>query len=104
MRQLFANGYVAKPDRKQNHRVPLGETIYWLGREGAALVAGLQGATMRNFRWLRRPRYSMLSHDLAVNDFRITVAEALANEARFVFRILGGRGRISITAGQGHLH
>lgn len=86
MRQLCANGYVAAPDRDNIHRVPRGETIYWLGKEGAALVAGLQGMALHDFHWLRRPRYAMLSHDLAVNDFRIIVQTAAGRQSELTLQ------------------
>ena len=71
MRLLFDHGYVNMPDPKNLHRVPYGETIYWLGREGAKLIAGLQGLTLKSFKWRNRPRYSLIRHHLAVNDFRL---------------------------------
>ena len=40
LRALFDNGYLNMPDRDNVHRVPLGETIYFLGKKGAAMVAG----------------------------------------------------------------
>ena len=51
MHTLTQNGYIAQPSQKTRHRVPLGETIYWLNSKGAALVAGLQGQPLRYFRW-----------------------------------------------------
>jgi hypothetical protein len=55
--------------------VPLGETIYWLNRNGASLVARLQGQTLSRFKWRKKPRSSQIAHDLRVNDFRIAVRE-----------------------------
>ena len=37
MRALFDHGYVNMPDTANVYRVPLGETIYLLGKKGAAL-------------------------------------------------------------------
>ena len=76
MRQLFDHGYVNMPDEANAHRVPLGETIYFLDKPGAALVAGLRGEDIVHFSWRDEPRWSMIAHDLAVNDFRIDVMEA----------------------------
>ena len=64
MRALFDNGYVQMPDPENIHKVPLGETIYWLGHKGASIVAGLRGHPVRQFRWKKKPRYSLLEHDL----------------------------------------
>jgi hypothetical protein len=43
MRLLFDNAYVNMPDLESIHQVPAGETIYWLDKKGAAIVAGLSG-------------------------------------------------------------
>ncbi len=77
MRLLFDNGFVALPSRDKMHQVPLGETIYWLDKQGAAIVAAAQGKLLRQFSWRRQPRYSLIAHDLAVNDFRIAVLQAI---------------------------
>lgn len=76
MRALIQNGYVSQPPVNTRHRIPLGESIYWLNTKGAALVAGLQGQQLKYFRWRNQPRYSLITHDLAVNDFRIAVLKA----------------------------
>lgn len=76
MRALFDHGYVSMPDTEEIHRVPVGEVIYWLDKKGAKLVAGLYGETLSQFPWRRKPRWSMLEHDLTVNDIRIAVREA----------------------------
>ena len=76
MRMLYDNEFVNMPGPENIHQVPLGETIYWLEKKGASLVAGLQGQPLKTFRWRNRPRYSQIDHDLRVNDFRIAVCEA----------------------------
>ncbi len=78
MHKLIANGYIARPTPEQQHRAPLGETVYWLGSKGAAVVAGLQGMTLRDFRWRQQPRLSQIDHNLAVTDFRLDVLQAVA--------------------------
>lgn len=80
MRTLVSNGYVAMPDADTQHLVPRDEVIYWLARKGAALVAGRAGKSLRELRWRGKPRYSLISHDLRVNDMRIAVQ--LAAEKR----------------------
>jgi hypothetical protein len=77
LRVLFDNGYLNMPDRDNAHRVPLGETIYFLGAKGASVVAGLQGELPKDFPWRRQPRWSLISHDLAVNEFRIAVMQSV---------------------------
>lgn len=76
MRLLFDNGYVNTPGPTTIHRVPLGESVYWLSRKGAEIVAGLQGEPLRRFPWRRQPRYALLGHDLAVNDVRLALMQA----------------------------
>jgi hypothetical protein len=76
LRALFANGYVNMPGVSTIHKVPHQETIYWLDKRGAEVVAALYGEPYKGFPWRRRPRWSTISHDLLVNDFRIDVMEA----------------------------
>lgn len=76
MRLLFYHGYVNMPGDGEIHQVPLGETIYWLDEKGAAVVAGLYGETLEEFKWRDKPRWSLISHDLEVNNFRIAVLGA----------------------------
>jgi hypothetical protein len=75
MRLLYDNAYVNMPDPQTIHQVPAGETIYWLDRKGAAIVAGLRGQDVSRLKWRKQPRYSLIEHDLKVNDFRIAVRE-----------------------------
>lgn len=76
MRTLFANGYVNMPDASHIHQVPMGETIYWLNKKGAAVVAAMYGVPLEDFSWRREPRWSWLPHDLAVIDFRLRIMQA----------------------------
>lgn len=75
MQALFNHGYVQMPEEEDAYRVPFGEVIYWLDKKGAELVAGLRGETLAHFPWRRKPRWSMVTHDLLVNDVRIAVQE-----------------------------
>lgn len=86
MRLLCMHGYLQQPGKTMMHQVPWGETIYWLGRKGASLLAGLQGQTLKQFRWRRQPRYSQIAHDLAVNDFRLDMAEAVTSSSFLTLR------------------
>lgn len=80
MRVLFDNAYVNMPDPASIHQVPVGETVYWLDRKGAALVAGLSGKRPNQMKWRKGPRYSLIEHDLKVNDFRIALQDACRSE------------------------
>jgi hypothetical protein len=77
LRDLCNNGYLAMPQSEEDLRwVPLGETVYWLDIEGAKVLAGLRGLDYPDFEWRPAGRWSKITHDLAVNDFRLTIAEA----------------------------
>lgn len=86
MRTLFTNGFVRMPDAKTIHRVPLGETIYWLDEKGAEVVAESYGTTVSDLTWRRNPRWAQLEHDLAVNDFRLWVQQACAADSQLELR------------------
>ena len=73
---LFQHGYLARPTRQQRASLPC--MIYCLDRRGAEHVAGLSGLSLREFAWRRAPRWSQVTHDLAVNDFRLDVMTACA--------------------------
>ena len=75
MRLLFDNAYVNMPEPETIHQVPAGEAIYWLDLKGAAVVAGLRGRSASRLKWRKQPRFSLIEHDLKVNDFRIAVRE-----------------------------
>lgn len=74
MRLLFRHGYVARPDRRQRASIP--HMVYWLTEHGAAYVAGLSGTPFKEFAYRGEPKWLQLTHDLAVNDVRITLMEA----------------------------
>ncbi len=74
LRLLFQQGYLARPSYKK--RASLTHMVYWLDTKGAAYVAGLSGATINEFPYVKEPRWSQLDHDIAVNDFRIAVTRA----------------------------
>ena len=77
LRDLCNNGYLTMPTSDEGLRwVPLGETVYWLDTKGARTLADLKGVDEADFRWRRAGRWSKISHDLAVNDFRLIMTEA----------------------------
>lgn len=82
MRRLYDHNFVNKPTSQSIHQVPLGASIFWLGRKGAEMVASLQGRDFKDLQWRKKPRYSQVAHDLAVNDFRIIVNSASENNSQ----------------------
>ena len=86
LRALAAHDLVRSPKPAERHLVPAGEQIYWLGKRGAEQVAGLQGQQVQAFPWRRTPRWSILQHDLAVNDFRIDVQRAVSTDPRLTLQ------------------
>ncbi len=87
MRALAAYDYVRCPSDSERHLVPAGEQVYWLGRRGAKYLAGLQGEGLRSFPWRKTARWSLLLHDLAVNDFRLNVTEAVSNDPQLTLQV-----------------
>jgi hypothetical protein len=76
LRDLCNNGYLTMPDAEEGMRwVPIGETVYWLDTEGAKVLAGLQGVDYEEFGWRQVGRWSKIAHDLAVNDFHLSIAQ-----------------------------
>ena len=71
MSLLFHHGYVARPDRKR--RAAITNTIYWLSKKGANYVAGLSGQNLNEFKYRKEPKWFTLDHDVAVNDFRLSL-------------------------------
>lgn len=80
LRLLYQNRYLDMPDDDNVHRVPQGETVYWLDTLGAEVVAGLHGLELKDFTWRKMGRWSLIAHDLAVNNFRLDVIEACEQE------------------------
>lgn len=77
MKLMFQHGYVARPDRKRRASLPY--MVYWLAEKGAEYVAGLGGLTLENFKWHKALRWSLVRHDVAINDFRIVIEKACNN-------------------------
>jgi hypothetical protein len=86
LRLLTKHGYLQQPIQSRLHQVPWGQTIYWLGRKGAEIIAALHSQNLKHFRWRNSPRYSQIAHDLAVNNFRICVLEATEAEPTLSLR------------------
>lgn len=64
------------------------QTIYFVGRRGDVYVAqelGLESKQVaRRIRHNRQVKIGMISHDLAVNDFRIDVVKQVRGDERFI--------------------
>ncbi len=73
LRRLFHNAYLDMAPPEARYRLPAGETVYWLGKRGLEVLAGLEGKTPAR---LPARRWSLVPHDLRVNDLRITLSEA----------------------------
>jgi hypothetical protein len=91
--KLQQAGFISWPGREHSRNHPVPEPICWLGWKGALFIAGSSGVVVRSpksdnenqlrslqkrlrdggIRWLREPRWSMLRHDLAIVDFRISM-------------------------------
>jgi hypothetical protein len=75
-RLLYQHGYLARPDRQRRAALPA--MVYWLDKRGAEYVASLHGQTREEFAYRAEPRWSLVPHDLMVNDVRISVLRACA--------------------------
>ena len=98
--KLYQAGYVSWPDKDQYKIYPIPEAICWLGWRGALHLAGMRGIEVKKpdgdneyqlrqlenrlrkqgFSWVREPRWSLLEHDLAIIDFRLSVEAAVKSE------------------------
>ncbi|MEX1248670.1 MAG: replication-relaxation family protein [Anaerolineales bacterium] len=93
---LYHTAYLNMPDFDQRRIYPISEPIVWLGWRGVLFVASQIGIEIEppkpvnenqlrrlekrlreaGLRWQREPRWSQIAHDIAVNDFRLTVEQA----------------------------
>jgi hypothetical protein len=79
LKLLYQHRYLNRPDKDQRRRLP--EMIYWLDRQGAEIIASLQGTPLREFTWRKQPRWFQVEHDLAVNEFRLDMVAACSQDA-----------------------
>lgn len=72
---LFQNGFVARLNRQQRAQLPF--MVYWLDKKGIAYIAQQEGIETKELHW-RRPgeRWSLVVHDVELNDFRIAIESA----------------------------
>lgn len=94
---LFHNGYLNMPSLDQRRIYPIPEPVVWLGWRGILYVARqleleIDDPVSSNenqlrilekklrasgLHWQREPRWSQLGHDIALNDFRMAVEQAV---------------------------
>ncbi len=97
---LYHNGYLDWPSRDQWRREPIPESICWLGWKGIVWLSGQRGLHLNEtrapnesqlhrlerdlrsegIRWVREPRWSQLTHDLAILDIRLAVMAAIGEQ------------------------
>jgi hypothetical protein len=95
---LFQNSFINMPSLEQRRVYPIPEPIVWLGWRGILHVSNQLEIEMDDpistnenqlrklekklrqlgIHWQREPRWSQLSHDIAVNDFRIMIEKAVS--------------------------
>lgn len=93
---LTKNGYLQIPSLEERRNFAIPEPVVWLGWRGILYIAQERGVSVSmpirineshlrklqkelrqtGIYWQRSPRWSQLSHDIAVNDFRLTVEYA----------------------------
>ena len=82
MMLLYQHQYVNRPNFNERKRLP--EMVYWLDKRGAELVASLNGAALQDFSWRKEPRWFQVEHDLAINNFRLDLEEAVLKDGKAV--------------------
>lgn len=66
---------------KERYLVP--EPIVWLSKTGAQVLADDMGVEYSELHWRSQPRWSRVSHDIALNEVRHTFEQALENHPRY---------------------
>ena len=79
LKLLYQHRYLNRPNKDQRRRLPA--MIYWLDKNGAEIVASLQGTPLRELSWRKKPSMFQVEHDLAVNDFRLDLWAACSQDA-----------------------
>jgi len=94
---LHHNGYLDWPSKEHRRVHPISEPIVWLGWRGISHLVGRMNLRIEapenhgenqlrkyarrlreaGIRWQREPRWSQLAHDIAANDFRLAVEQAV---------------------------
>lgn len=95
--KLCNDGWLARPSSHQYKTEPIPERFCWLGPKGILFIAGQVGIEVKEpandsenqmrqlekklrskgIRWLRKPRFKQLKHDIAVIDLRLSLQNGL---------------------------
>ncbi len=78
---LYHNGCIQRPTRQELYRVP--EPIVWLDTTGAEEVVKQLDTSLDELHWRSTPRWSKVTHDLLLNEFRHTMEVATLNHPRY---------------------
>lgn len=99
--KLYHNGYLDWPDAQQRRVRPIPEPLVWLGWRGILALAGSRGVPVNypakenenqlrllqsqlrkhGIRWVREPNWNQPLHEIAVADFRLSLARSLEKSA-----------------------
>lgn len=71
LEMLWRARYLNRLSRRQRYESP--EMIYWLAPKGAKFVASEWGTTLKDFKWVKKPRLIQVRHDLMINEFHVDV-------------------------------
>src|SRR5262245_57400737 len=74
LQALCQHGFLQRLPVKELYRVP--EPIVWLDKQGAVALADYLGIEYSDLSWRSQPRWSKVSHDLALNEFRYKLEAA----------------------------
>ena len=95
--KLCSGGYLERPSPHQYKSEPIPERFCWLGMKGILFIAGQAGVHVKKpannsenqmrqlekrlrakgIRWLKKPRFRQLKHDIAVIDTRLALQNGL---------------------------
>jgi hypothetical protein len=70
---------------KDLYRVP--EPIVWLDKMGAQVLANYLGVELSELKWRFEPRWSRVSHDLALNEARHMLEDAFQQSANYTLEV-----------------
>ncbi len=92
IRALCEHGCLQRLERAERYRVP--EPIVWLGKVGAQALADYLGVEYAELHWRSQPRWSRVSHDLALNEFRHTAEQAFTQSPAYTLEIWHGQDEL----------
>lgn len=89
---LCEHGFLERLPKKELYRVP--EPIVWLNKQGAISLCDYLGLEYESFAWRSKPRWSKISHDLALNEFRHTIEAAFASHSGYELEVWHGQDEL----------